>query len=104
IKAIKKGLLKAFSRMGISTLRSFFGSQIFEAVGLNHSIVDRYFTGTASRVGGIGLDEIATEAAMRHERAYPRRGQTPRLLDMGGAYHVRVGGEAHLFSPQAVYK
>ncbi|GAB4322778.1 MAG: glutamate synthase large subunit [Candidatus Sumerlaeia bacterium] len=104
INAVKKGLLKAFSRMGISTMRSFFGSQIFEAVGIGRQVIDKYFTGTVSRVGGIGLEEIAREAAMRHERAFPHRGQPPRLLDMGGAYHVRVGGEPHLFSPQAVYK
>ena len=102
--AVKKGLLKTFSRMGISTIRSFFGSQIFEAVGLGRSVVDKYFCGTESRIGGIGLDEIAAEAVERHRRAFPEAGSVPKLLDGGGAYHVRVGGDRHLWSPEAVYK
>ena len=102
--AVKKGLLKTFSRMGISTIRSFFGSQIFEAVGLAPSVVDRYFCGTVSRVGGIGLDEIAAETVRRHRRGFPEAGPPPKLLDGGGAYHVRVGGDRHLWSPEAIYK
>jgi len=104
ITAIKKGLLKTFSRMGISTIRSYFGAQIFEAVGLGRELVDRYFTGTASRVGGIGLDEIAAECVARHTRAFPPEGEPEQLLAPGGAYHVRVGGENHLWSPEAIYK
>ena len=87
IKAIKKGLLKTFSRMGISTIHSFFGSQIFEAVGLDSKLVDTYFTGTASRIEGIGFDEIAREIEKRHQRGYPKYGKPAKLLDVGGSYH-----------------
>ena len=102
--AVKKGLLKTFSRMGISTIRSFFGSQIFEAVGLAQSVIDRYFCGTVSRVGGIGLDEIAAETVQRHQRGFPETGAAPKLLDSGGAYSVRKGCDKHLWSPEAIYK
>ncbi|MDZ7262310.1 MAG: glutamate synthase large subunit, partial [candidate division KSB1 bacterium] len=104
ITAIKKGLLKTFSRMGISTLHSFFGAQIFEAVGLGTELVDRYFCGTPSRIKGIGLAEIAAEVVTRHRRGYPLRGEPDKLLDAGGAYHVRANGEKHLWSPEAIYK
>ncbi|MFH1743839.1 MAG: glutamate synthase large subunit [bacterium] len=103
ITAIKKGLLKTFSRMGISTMRSYRGSQIFEAVGLSRDVVDKYFCGTASRIGGIGLDAIASEACARHRRAFPRRGTPDKLLDVGGEYHQRAGGEKHLLTPEAIY-
>ncbi|MCX5676682.1 MAG: glutamate synthase large subunit, partial [Planctomycetota bacterium] len=103
ITAVKKGLLKTFSRMGISTIRSYFGAQIFEAVGLARDVVDRYFCGTTSRVGGIGLDAIAAEASALHRRGFPAEGATPKLLDVGGQYHVRAGGENHLWSPEAIY-
>ncbi len=106
VTAVKKGVLKTFSRMGISTLRSFIGSQIFEAVGLGKSLVDKYFTNTASRIGGIGLSEIATEAVARHRRGFPpdgRRRSTDNLLDVGGVYQLRVDGERHLWTPEAVY-
>jgi len=103
ITAIKKGLLKTFSRMGISTIRSFQGSQIFEAVGLGRALVDRYLTGTVSRVGGIGLDELAAEANARHRKAFPPHGEPSRLLDVGGVYHVRIGGEKHRLCPEAIY-
>ncbi|KPK62567.1 MAG: glutamate synthase, partial [Planctomycetes bacterium SM23_32] len=102
ITAVKKGLLKTFSRMGISTIRSYFGAQIFETVGLSSEVVDRYFCGTASRVEGVGLDQIAREAVERHHRAYPEGGSPDPLLDQGGAYHVRAGGESHLWSPEAI--
>ena len=104
ITAVKKGLLKTFSRMGISTIRSYFQAQIFEAVGLNKDVIDRYFCGTPSRIGGIGLDEIAKEAVLRHRSAYPKFTRPSRILDAGGAYHVRKGGEKHLWSPEAIYK
>ncbi|MBM4038703.1 MAG: glutamate synthase large subunit, partial [Planctomycetes bacterium] len=103
ITAIKKGLLKTFSRMGISTIRSFQGSQIFEAVGLGRELVDRYLTGTVSRVGGIGLEELAAEANARHRRAFPPQGEPPRLLDVGGVYHLRLDGEKHRLCPEAIY-
>jgi glutamate synthase domain-containing protein 2/glutamate synthase domain-containing protein 1/glutamate synthase domain-containing protein 3 len=102
--AIKKGLLKTFSRMGISTLRSFFGSQIFEAVGLSEEVIDGYFCGTASRISGIGLDEIAAETNARHRRGFPAKGRPARLLDAGGSYNLRVGGEKHLWTPETIYK
>ncbi len=105
IKALNKGLLKIMSKMGISTLHSYRGAQIFECVGLNHSVIDRYFTKTASRIQGIGLDEIAEEVKMRHERAYPRRQIPGNLeLDVGGAYQWRRGGEEHLLDPIAIAK
>jgi len=105
ITAVKKGLLKIMSKMGISTLRSYFGAQIFEAVGLGKRFIDSYFTHTASRVGGIGVEEIARETRELHRRAFPENGAKPdRLLDIGGFYHVRVGGEKHLWNPEAVFK
>jgi len=104
ITAIKKGLLKTFSRMGISTIHSFFGSQIFEAVGLNSEIINRYFTGTVSRIGGIGLDEIAAEQLLRHRRAFPRNGEIPQLLEAGGNYRVRADGEKHFWNIETIYK
>lgn len=102
IAAIKKGLLKTFSRMGISTIRSFAGSQIFEAVGLSKEITDIYFSGTASRIGGIGLDEMAEEARLRHLKAFPEHGETSPLLDVGGNYHTRIGGERHMWTPEVI--
>ncbi|MBI5576805.1 MAG: glutamate synthase large subunit [Deltaproteobacteria bacterium] len=104
VTAVKKGLLKILSKMGISTIRSYFGAQIFEAVGIGRAVVDRYFCGTASRIGGIGLDEIAMEANARHRRAWPKGGPVARLLDPGGIYQTRVGGEKHLWPPEAIYK
>jgi glutamate synthase (NADPH) large chain len=104
ITAVKKGLLKTLSRMGISTLRGYFGAQTFEAVGLSRTVVDRHFCGTASRIGGVGLDEIASEARARHRRAFPERGRPSRLLDVGGVYRVREGGEKHLWTAEALYK
>ncbi|MEW6355452.1 MAG: glutamate synthase large subunit [Planctomycetota bacterium] len=104
ITAVKKGLLKTFSRMGISTLRSYFGAQIFEAVGLGERVIDKYFTHTSSRVGGIGLDEIAAESVARHRRGFPKRGPVDKLLDVGGNYHVRIDGEKHLWTPESISK
>ncbi|MGR3174348.1 MAG: glutamate synthase large subunit [Candidatus Scalindua sp.] len=104
ISAIKKGLLKSLSRMGISTLRSFFGAQIFEAVGIEKSVIDEYFCDTASRVGGIGLEEIAQEVYERHRKAFPPEGNPDELLDVGGYFSVKYGGEKHLWTPESVYK
>ena len=104
VNAIKKGLLKTFSRMGISTLHSFFNTQIFEAVGLNSDLIDTYFTGTDSRIGGVGLAEISREAAVRLEKGYPGNGIPPRLRDAGGAYRYRKNSEKHYWSPTAIYK
>ncbi len=104
ISAVKKGLLKTFSRMGISTIRSFFGSQIFEAIGIEKSVIDEYFCNTASRVGGIGLEEIAQEVYARHSNAFPLAGLPDQLLDVGGRFSVKYGGEKHLWTPDSVYK
>ena len=102
IKSIGKGLLKVMSKMGISTYQSYCGGQIFDAVGLAEDFVRQYFTGTASRIGGVGLAEIAQESATRHRDAF---GDSPiyrAALDVGGNYMYRVRGEAHSWSPQSV--
>ena len=102
IAAVKKGILKTMSKMGISTLRSYTAAQLFEAIGLNRSIVDRYFTGTSSRIAGIGLKEIALEAIARHESAFRQRPAGAPELDFGGEYHFRHEGERHLWNPTTV--
>jgi glutamate synthase (NADPH/NADH) large chain len=102
IAAIKKGILKTISKMGISTLRSYTGAQLFEAIGLNRSLIDEYFTGTSSRIGGIGLAEIAQEAFVRHEEAFQQRPPGTLELDFGGEYHFRHSGEGHLWNPVTV--
>ncbi len=104
ITAVKKGLLKTLSRMGISTLRSYIGAQIFESIGLSRKLVDKYFTSTPSRIEGIGIEEIEAEALARHEKAFPKRGQKPKLLDAGGIYHWRHSGRRHLWTPEAICK
>ncbi|MCZ7647016.1 MAG: glutamate synthase large subunit [Planctomycetota bacterium] len=104
IKAVKKGVVKVMSKMGISTVGSYRGSQIFEAVGLNKKFVDTYFTYTASRIEGVGLPEIAKEQLARHRRAYPRRDVPVEQLDAGGQYQWRRDGEHHLFNPDTVHK
>ena len=104
IRALTKGVLKVMSKMGISTLQSYRGAQIFEAVGLHKEFVDRYFTWTASRVGGIDIDTIAAEVQRRHQRAFPTRGDEGPELDSGGEYQWRRDGEYHLFNPETVYK
>jgi glutamate synthase domain-containing protein 2/glutamate synthase domain-containing protein 1/glutamate synthase domain-containing protein 3 len=103
-KAINKGLLKVFSKMGISTLQSYRGAQIFEAIGLNRDLVDKYFTGTSSRIEGVGLDVLAREAQMKHEHAFKPLSDSDTDLDVGGAYHYRVRGEYHLFNPLTISK
>jgi len=102
IAAIKKGILKTMSKMGISTLRSYTGAQLFEAIGLNHAFVDEYFTGTSSRIGGIGLEEIAQEALARHRSAFAQRPGGALELEFGGEYHFRHDGEGHLWNPVTV--
>ena len=102
IKAINKGLLKVFSKMGISTVQSYCGAQIFEAIGLNHELIGRYFTGTPSRVEGIGIREIGEETLRRHRLAYE---PAPiRQLDFGGEIHYRIQGEHHNWNPDTIYK
>jgi glutamate synthase domain-containing protein 2/glutamate synthase domain-containing protein 1/glutamate synthase domain-containing protein 3 len=102
VKAIGKGLLKTIAKMGISTIQSYCGAQIFEAVGLNSEVIDRYFTGTASRIGGIGLTELSTEAMERHFRAYPRTER--ELLPVGGVLQWRRDGERHIWNPETIAK
>ena len=104
IKALNKGVLKVISKMGISTIQSYRGAQIFEAIGLERAFVDRYFTWTASRISGIGLDVITEEALARHRHAYPDRPVGGRELAWGGEYQWRRDGEYHLFNPETVYK
>ncbi|MGB6059083.1 MAG: glutamate synthase large subunit [Microthrixaceae bacterium] len=106
IKAVGKGVLKVMSKMGISTMASYTGAQIFEAIGLGEELIDEYFTGTVSRLGGIGLKEVAEEARRRHATAYPFRPseQAHRDLDYGGEYQWRREGEYHLFNPKTVFK
>ena len=104
IKALNKGILKVMSKMGISTLQSYCGAQIFEAIGLEQSFVDKYFTWTASRIGGVGIDVIASEVQQRHEKAFPSRPVAAPELDNGGEYKWRRDGEWHLFNPETVQK
>jgi glutamate synthase (NADPH/NADH) large chain len=104
IKAAQKGIVKVISKMGISTIQSYRGAQIFEAIGLGQDLVDRYFTWTASRVGGIGLDVIAREVASRHERAFPDRSTNGHVLEVGGQYQWRRDGEQHLFNPETIHR
>ena len=104
VKAINKGLLKTFSKMGISTLQSYRGAQVFEAVGLDWELVDSYFTGTVSRLGGVGLGVLAREAQMKHAHALQPETDTETTLDLGGNYQYRVTGEHHLFNPSTISK
>ena len=104
VKANDKGLLKTFAKMGISTLQSYRGAQIFEAVGLDRDLVARCFTGTSSRVSGVGYDVLAREVAMRHARAFPGEGFVYPELDPGGLYQWRARGERHTFNPDTVSK
>ncbi len=103
IKAVTKGTIKIASKIGISTLQSYRGAQIFEAIGLNHSVIDRYFTWTASRIEGADLEAIAKETILRHAHAFPDREVNGHTLDVGGEYQWRKDGEAHLFSPQTIH-
>jgi glutamate synthase domain-containing protein 2/glutamate synthase domain-containing protein 1/glutamate synthase domain-containing protein 3 len=100
VKALGKGLLKTISKMGISTIQSYCGAQIFEAVGLEPELIERHFTGTASRVGGVGLDVLAAEALERHARAYPV--PHDELLPVGGVYAWRRDGERHMWNPETI--
>ena len=105
IKALGKGLLKIMSKMGVSTVASYTGAQLFEAVGLGAAVIGTCFAGTSSPLGGVGFDELAAEVGRRHAIAYPARGSRPhRRLETGGDYQWRRDGEPHLFSPEAVFK
>lgn len=106
VKAMTKGVLKIMSKMGISTVASYKGAQVFEAIGLGHEVINRYFTGTSSRLGGIGLDAIAKEVEARHRFTYQENPteSAHRELWAGGEYQWRREGEIHLFNPETVYK
>ena len=106
VKALGKGVLKVMSKMGVSTVASYRGAQIFEAIGISNEVIDKYFTGTTSRLGGVGLDVLAQEVAKRHDVAYPFTGISPahRQLAIGGEYQWRREGEPHLFDPETVFK
>ncbi len=103
VKALNKGVVKVISKMGISTVQSYHGAQVFEAVGLNQDFVDEYFTWTASRIGGVGIDVVAQEVKARHYRAYPPRAIRHTTLGTGGQYQYRADGETHLFNPRTVH-
>jgi glutamate synthase (NADPH/NADH) large chain len=103
IYAVNSGLLKIFSKMGISTLQSYQGAQIFEILGINKQVVNTYFTGAVSRIGGLGLDEIAYETLIKHRRSFGPVTQVESLLPAGGTYKYRRRGEQHLFNPQTIH-
>ncbi len=107
IKAATKGVIKIAAKIGISTLQSYRGAQIFEAIGLNQSVTEKYFTWTASRIQGVGLDVLAQEAIIRHRHAFPNRrtatNYNAATLEVGGEYQWRKDGEAHLLSPQSIH-
>ena len=106
IKSLGKGVLKVMSKMGISTIASYHGAQVFEAIGLSKEVVDEYFTGLTSRLGGVSLDTLAQETIKRHYLAYPPMGEVPgtKKLPIGGEYQWRRDGEPHLFNPETVFK
>ena len=104
MKSVKKGLLKTFAKMGISTLQSYQGAQVFEAIGLNKELVDAYFAGTTSRMEGIGLDALAREAQVKHDHSLRPVTEFETELAVGGAYHQRVDGEYHLLNPLTIGK
>jgi glutamate synthase (NADPH/NADH) large chain len=103
VKAVKEGLLKVFSKMGISTLQSYQGAQIFEIIGINKQVVDTYFTGAVSRIEGMGLDEIAKEVLAKHYFAFSRKEVPTDRLPVGGVYQWKRKGEYHLFNPQTIH-
>jgi glutamate synthase (ferredoxin) len=104
IKAVTKGVVKVMSKMGISTVQSYCGAQIFEAIGLNQEFVDKHFSWTPSRIGGVGMDVVEREVRARHEQAFPDRQLNGHVLDAGGQYQWRRDGETHLFNPETVHK
>ncbi len=102
-KAVVKGIVKVMAKMGISTIKSYRGAQIFEALGISQKVIDKYFSWTDSRIGGVGLDTIAREAELRHERAYPKVRLNGQVLDEGGQYKWRKKGEYHMYNPETVH-
>jgi glutamate synthase domain-containing protein 2/glutamate synthase domain-containing protein 1/glutamate synthase domain-containing protein 3 len=104
VKAATKGVIKVMSKMGISAIQSYHGAQVFEAVGLRQDVIDQYFTWTASRIGGIGMETIAQEVLMRHRAAFPGRASKEHALETGGMYQWRADGEHHLFNPESIHR
>jgi glutamate synthase domain-containing protein 2/glutamate synthase domain-containing protein 1/glutamate synthase domain-containing protein 3 len=104
LKAAMKGVVKVISKMGISTIQSYWGAQIFEALGLQKAFIDKYFTWTPTRVEGVGIEVVAEEVLLRHQRAFPDRPVNGHVLDAGGQYQWREDGEYHLFNPQTIHK
>jgi glutamate synthase (NADPH/NADH) large chain len=102
-KAVCGEFLKIMSKMGISTLQSYHGAQIFEALGISQEVIDPYFTGTVSRIGGLTLDDIAREALVKHSLAFPPNANTSPRLEVGGIYQWKLRGETHLFNPQTIH-
>ncbi|HYA27907.1 MAG TPA: glutamate synthase large subunit [Acidobacteriota bacterium] len=102
-RAVYKGVVKVMAKMGISTIKSYCGAQIFEAVGLGQELVDKYFTWTPSRVGGIGIAEVAREAQVQHDRAFPTYSMNGHTLEVYGQYQYRKDGELHLFNPRTIH-
>ncbi|HEX5055441.1 MAG TPA: glutamate synthase large subunit [Gammaproteobacteria bacterium] len=103
-KASTKGVVKVMSKMGVSAVQSYHGAQLFEAVGLRHDLIDEHFTGTASRIGGIGMDVVAKEVQLRHHSAFPERPVNGHTLPVGGQYQWRADGEHHLFNPESIHR
>jgi glutamate synthase domain-containing protein 2/glutamate synthase domain-containing protein 1/glutamate synthase domain-containing protein 3 len=103
-KAATKGVIKVMSKMGVSAVQSYHGAQLFEAVGLRQDLIDKHFTATASRIGGIGLDMVAKEALLRHQAAFPARPADAHTLPAGGQYQWRADGEHHLFNPESIHR
>ena len=104
IKAVSKGVVKTMSKMGISTIQSYHGAQIFEAVGISKKVIDKYFTWTSTRIEGLGLNEIAAEVVRRHLQAFPVYGSGEKNLSSGGMYQWKHDGEFHLFNPDTIHK
>jgi glutamate synthase domain-containing protein 2/glutamate synthase domain-containing protein 1/glutamate synthase domain-containing protein 3 len=104
VKAATKGVIKVMSKMGISAIQSYHGAQVFEAVGLRQDLIDQYFTWTASRIGGAGMETIAQEVLMRHRAAFPARQTNGHALETGGMYQWRADGEHHLFNPESIHR
>ncbi len=104
VKAATKGVIKVMSKMGISAVQSYHGAQVFEAVGLRQDVIDEYFAGTSSRIGGVGMDVIAQEVLMRHRAAFPPREVNGHTLPAGGLYQWRTEGELHLFNPESIHR
>ena len=103
-KAATKGIVKVMSKMGVSAVQSYHGAQLFEAVGLRQDLIDQHFSGTASRIGGIGLNTVAREALLRHQAAFQERELPGQALPPGGQYQWRADGEQHLFSPESIHR